>query len=262
MNIDLTGKHALVCGCTQGIGRAAAEELASLGATVTALARNPEKLEELVDALPRPAEQSHGSMAVDFQSWEAVRDAGAAVVAARGDVHILINNSGGPPAGPAHVAEVDAFLTAFNQHLAASQALVQTCVDGMRRAQYGRIINIISTSVITPIKGLGVSNTIRGAMGNWGRTLAAELGGDGITVNNVLPGFTSTKRLETLLTGRAERQGTTLDAVQEGIRGQIPAGRMGDPEELGAVIAFLASPAASYVNGVNLPVDGGRTAAQ
>ena len=143
-----------------------------------------------------------------------------------------------------------------------NQLLVQTVVPGMKTLGYGRIVNIISTSVIAPIRGLGVSNTTRGSVANWGRTLAGELGGSGITVNNILPGFTDTARLGGLIRKKADRQGVTTDQVIADIKSAIPIGRFAEPAEIGAVAAFLASPEAGYVNGVNLPVDGGRTAWQ
>lgn len=259
---SLEGRRALVCGSTKGIGRACAERLAERGAAVTLVARDAAGLERVRGQLPAAHGQTHRAICVDFDDWQAVRDRATRDVADHGPAHILINNSGGPPGGAAVDAEVEAYLAAFRRHLACSQALVRAVQGGMRDAGYGRIINVISTSVVTPIKGLGVSNTIRGAVANWGRTLASELGPHGITVNNLLPGFTATDRLRELFEGKAERQSTTLDAVEAQAVATIPAGRLGRPEELAAVVAFLASPAAAYVNGVNLPVDGGRLAAQ
>jgi 3-oxoacyl-[acyl-carrier protein] reductase len=143
-----------------------------------------------------------------------------------------------------------------------NQLLAQLLVPGMKERSYGRIINIISTSVIRPISGLGVSNTTRGAVANWGRTLAGELAPFGITVNNVLPGFTDTARLKSLLSKKAEKAGAPPDQFAKDVAASIPPQRFARPEEIANVVAFLASPAASYVNGVNLPVDGGRLAVQ
>jgi 3-oxoacyl-[acyl-carrier protein] reductase len=259
MNLDLTGKHALVCGASQGIGRAAAVELAQLGADVTLLARSADALQAVAEALPRVhAAQHHGAVPVDLmQTAElAVR---AAAITGGAAVHILVNNAGGPPGGPAHAADSEAFLAAFRQHLLASQTLVQAVLPGMRGAGYGRIVNVISTSVKEPIRGLGVSNTIRGAVASWAKTLAAELGPSGITVNNVLPGYTRTRRLEQILDDRARTAGGDRDAVAAAMLAGVPAGRFAAAEEVAAAIAFLATPAAAYVNGINLPVDGGRT---
>ncbi|HWB20923.1 MAG TPA: SDR family oxidoreductase [Phycisphaerales bacterium] len=262
MNLSLTNRVAVVCGSTQGIGRACAIELATNGATVILMARNEAGLEKVLHELPTPAGQKHSTVQVDFASWQAVRDAAAKLLSTHPQVHILINNSGGPPAGPVFEARPDDFLPAITQHILCSQVLAQTFASGMRDASFGRIINIISTSVITPIKGLGISNTIRGAMGNWGRTLAAELAPFGITVNNVLPGYTRTARLESLIKGRASRAGSQPEEIEQGMISTVPARRFGTPEEIAAVVAFLCSPAAGYVNGVNLPVDGGRLASQ
>jgi 3-oxoacyl-[acyl-carrier protein] reductase len=258
----LEGRTALVCGATQGIGRACAEAMASAGAAVTVVGRHAEGLDAVRAALAADHGQAHGTLQVDFGDWTAVRDAAHAHVAEHGPVHVLVNNTGGPPAGPAYEADPEEFSRAFAQHLQCNQVLVQAVAPGMAEAKYGRIINVISTSVITPIKGLGVSNTIRGAVANWARTLACELGPLGITVNNILPGFVATARLGSIIQGRAQRGGTTTDDVEAQMKRTIPAGRFADPAELGAVAAFLASPAAAYVNGVNLPVDGGRLAGQ
>lgn len=261
LTTSLEGKSAIVCGSTQGIGRACAIEFARLGAAVTLLARNPDGLARVLAELPRNHKQTHHSVEADFNDWRSVQQRAAAHVAAHGPSQILVNNTGGPAAGPIHEAAPDDFLKAMNQHVACNQALVQTVATGMRDAKYGRIINIISTSVLMPIKGLGVSNTIRAAVANWARTMASELAPLGITVNNVLPGFTRTARLEALIKGRATRAGLTPEEVERDMVNSVPAKRFGSPEDVAAVAAFLASPAAAYVNGVNLPVDGGRLAA-
>ncbi len=261
LNASLEGKNAIVCGSTQGIGRAIAIELARLGATVTLLARNADGLAKVLSELPRDHGQSHSMVEADFNDWKNVQQKVAAHVGTHGPIHVLVNNTGGPAAGPIHEASPEDFLKAMNQHVACNQALFQVVAPGMRDANYGRVINIISTSVLMPIKGLGVSNTIRAAVANWARTLASEVAPLGITVNNILPGFTRTGRLESLIKGRAARGGLTAEEVERDMIATVPARRFGSPEEVAAVVAFLASPAASYVNGVNLPVDGGRLAA-
>ena len=258
MNLDLKGKHALVCGGSQGIGHAAAIELAALGADVTLLARSADALEKALTALPRThAAQRHATIAADMNEHTGLREK---VDAAANDraVHILINNTGGPPGGPAHAAALDDFRIAFNQHLMAAQIVLQAVLPGMRESGYGRVINVISTSVKEPIRNLGVSNTIRGAVASWAKTLAGELGPFGITVNNVLPGYTKTQRLEQILADRANATGKDEETVASAMIASVPAGRFADAAEIGAVIAFLASPAAGYVNGINVPVDGGR----
>lgn len=257
MDLSLTGKHALVCGASAGIGRATALELARLGATVTGLARREERLVSLVPALLEAgAPQAFGLMA-DLDQRETAVAAVAAHMDAVGPVHILINNTGGPAAGPLLQAGEGALMAAFERHVLAAHRLVQAVLPGMRAAGYGRIINVLSTSVKEPIPNLGVSNTIRGAVASWAKTLAMELP-PGVTINNVLPGYTDTERLDALADATAGRTGKAVDAVRAGWAELSPEGRIGRPEELGAVIAFLASPAASFVRGVSLPVDGGR----
>ncbi|MAA97057.1 MAG: short-chain dehydrogenase [Stappia sp.] len=255
MPLDLSGKRALVCGASQGIGLAAAQQLAGLGAQVTLLARNLERLEAALATLPG---EGHSLTVADFQDPADVMRAAAEVLAA-GDVHILVNNSGGPAGGPITEAQEDAFLATFSQHLINNQNLAKAVLPGMQRAGWGRIVNVISTSVKVPLAGLGVSNTIRGAVANWAKTWATEVAIHGITVNNVLPGATHTARLTSLAEAKAEAAGTTPEAVLAGMAAKVPAGRVGQPEEIGHAIAFLCSPAAGYISGINLPVDGGRT---
>ena len=257
MNLDLGGRHALVCGASEGIGRAAALELALLGADVTLLARRREALETVRASLPARPGQVHRCLPADLGQREQLVQVVAALVAAA-PVHVLVNNTGGPPGGPLHAAAPEALTDAFGKHVLAAQQLLALVLPGMRAARYGRVINVISTSVKEPIAGLGVSNTIRGAMASWAKTLAGELAEDGITVNNVLPGFTRTGRLAALIAAKAAGGGGE-EAVAAAMLATVPAGRFAEAAEVAAAIAFLASPAAAYVNGINLPVDGGRT---
>ncbi|MDH5829887.1 SDR family oxidoreductase [Luteimonas sp. M1R5S18] len=257
MDLDLTGRHALVCGASEGIGRAAAHELAALGADVTVLARRAQALEEVVAALPRRDAQRHRALAADLLDRESLRDTLDALVA-KAPVHILVNNSGGPPGGPVFAADEAAFVAAFGQHLLAGHALVQAVVPGMRAAGWGRIVNVVSTSVYEPIAGLGVSNTVRGAVAGWAKTLSRELGPHGITVNNVLPGYTETARIEQILRDRTAASGRSREELVATMLASVPVGRFARAEEPAGVIAFLCSPAAAYVNGVSLAVDGGR----
>lgn len=258
MDLRLTGRHALICGASQGIGRATAFELAELGASVTLLSRSAEALAALARELPaRHAGQSHDHLAVDMLDTDGLV-AGMARIVSLHAVHIVVNNSGGPPPGPAWAAEPDAYLTAFRQHVLAAQVITQACLPGMREAHYGRVINVISTSVKAPIPNLGVSNTVRAATAGWAKTLASEVAADGITVNNVLPSYTRTSRTEELIDAN-RKNGRSREDVERDLLASVPAGRFGEPAEVAAVIAFLASPAAGYVNGVSLAVDGGRT---
>ena len=259
MNLNLTGKHAIVCGSSQGIGKAIAIELASLGASVTLMARNAERLESVRSELATEANQKHQYIVADFSEPAQVKMVLDQFLAAGNVAEILINNTGGPPAGTALEAKPQEFLDAFNSHLICNHLLVQALVPGMKVKNYGRIVNVISTSVKQPIPGLGVSNTTRGAVANWAKTLATELGEFGITVNNVLPGFTKTARLDSIIETTAKKTDQTIEEVSANYAMTTPAGRFADPSEVAAAAAFLASPAAGYINGVNLPVDGGRT---
>jgi len=258
MDLNLNGRHALVCGATEGIGRATAHELALLGADVTVLARREDALRDVVAALPQNGEQQHGWIAADVSRTDALQAQVEGLCNGK-PVHILVNNTAGPPGGPAHLADTAAFLDAFNKHLIANQILVQAVLPGMRASAWGRIVNVISTSVKEPIVGLGVSNTVRGAVASWAKTLSRELAPMGITVNNVLPGFTETGRITQLVRDRARTSGESEESVVDSMRKLVPLGRFAQPAEIGGVIAFLCSPAAAYISGVSLAVDGGRT---
>jgi len=259
MNIQLTGKRALVCGSSQGIGKAIAIELSRLGASVTLLARDPERLNEVKAVLGAGQNQHHHVLVADFNRPVEVKAALAGYLSQTDPVHILVNNSGGPPPGAAYQAAPEAYLAAFSQHLLCNQILVQALLEGMQAAGYGRIINIISTSVKQPIPGLGVSNTVRGAVASWAKTLAGELGPFGITVNNVLPGSTRTGRLKAILETKAREHHQALAEIETAEMASIPLRRFAEPHEIAAAVAFLCSPAAAYITGINLPVDGGRT---
>lgn len=259
MTLDLSGRHALVCGASEGIGRATAIALAAMGADVTVLARRQQRLDELLALLPRPdASQRHAALSADVSDGSALR-ARLEAMCADHPPHILVNNTAGPAGGPAHTADPDTFIAVFKQHLVANQILVQAVLPGMRAAAWGRIVNVISTSVKEPIANLGVSNTIRGAVANWSKTLASELGPFGITVNNVLPGYTRTQRLDQILAERAAVTGKSEAEIATAMLSTVPAGRFAQAGEVAAAIAFLCSTGAGYVNGINLPVDGGRT---
>lgn len=260
MNLDLHGMRAIVCGSTQGIGKAAAIELANLGAEVVLLARDAAKLAAVAKELPTPRQQRHSFAIADFSDLAQVDKAATDLAASSANTTglILLNNAGGPPGGPVLAAPTAEFELALRAHVLASQILAQKLVPVMKAVKYGRIINVISTSVKAPIPGLGVSNTIRGAMANWAKTLSGEVGPFNITVNNVLPGFTKTERLSSLIKVRATKAGTSEDAVSKDMLATIPLARFAEAAEIAAAIAFLASPAGGYISGINLPVDGGR----
>ena len=256
MDLQLTDKTALVGGATAGIGRAVARTLAAEGVRVTLLARDGDKLRDAHGELPGTG---HHYIVADFTEPATVAERVRAHIELHGGFHILINNTGGPPAGPAHLASIDEFQRAYDMHLKCNHLLMQTCLPFMRAGGYGRIINIISTSVKQPLDNLGVSNTTRGAVANWAKTLANELGPDGITVNNVLPGATATGRLAQIIEKKAEKSGSSVAEAEANMQSAVPARRFAQPEETAAAVTFLASARAGYINGINLPVDGGRT---
>ncbi|MCB9849655.1 MAG: SDR family oxidoreductase [Phycisphaerales bacterium] len=257
MGLDLAGKRALVCGSSQGIGLACAQRLARLGAGVTLLARDGDALARVCGGLA-PASEAHDWLVADFAEPEAVQKVVADHVRKTSPYAIIVNNTGGPPPGPIVDAAPNDFMAALRMHLACNQLLLQTLLPGMKQLGYGRVINIISISVREPIPGLGVSNTTRWAVAAWAKTCAGELGKYGITVNNVLPGYTDTARLRSLITRRAQAHGISEAELTEQWLADIPAARLASPDEIASAVGFLASPSAGYVNGINLPVDGGR----
>ena len=259
MNLHVNNKHALVCGSTAGIGKATALLLAEEGATITLLARNEEKLKATLTELPVTAGQKHCYLVADFSNPKMVEAVVKKQLEEHGTIHILINNTGGPAGGPIFDASIEEFQEAFTQHLKCNHLLTQAVVPGMKKAGFGRIINIISTSVKQPIDGLGVSNTTRGAVASWSKTMANELGEFGITVNNILPGTTETGRLHEIIAQNAKKSGVSAEKIAENMKASIPAKRFAEPKEIADAIAFLASERAAYINGINLPVDGGKT---
>lgn len=258
MILDITGKYALIGGSSQGIGLATAQALAQLGATCILMARNEATLKDAILTLDTSKGQQHSYIIADNSQPESLIENVKTHIGNK-TIHILINNSGGPAGGPITDASATQFIQAFQQHLICNHLLTQLVMQGMKESGYGRIINIISTSVKIPLKGLGVSNTIRGSVASWAKTMANELGAHGITVNNVLPGATATQRLSSIINNKADKTATPIDEVTQEMLAEIPMKRFGQPEEIANVIAFLASPVAAYVNGTSIPVDGGRT---
>ena len=256
MILGLRNKKAIVCGSTQGIGKAIAVGLAKQGVSLTLIARNESVLKDVVNTLDTSLGQNHNYLCVDFADNQFAKKI---EILEKTNYDILINNTGGPASGPIADASAEDFLLAFKMHLLNNQILIQKVVGGMKKNSFGRIINIISTSVKAPIPGLGVSNTIRAAVANWAKTLSLELGSYGITVNNVLPGFTNTNRLKSLIEKKSSILGKSKIEVENEMKKSVPLNRFGEASEVANAAIFLSSPAASYINGINLPVDGGRT---
>ncbi|HRE40424.1 MAG TPA: SDR family oxidoreductase [Ignavibacteria bacterium] len=258
MIVSLKNKNAIVCGSSQGIGKSIAMQFAESGANVTLIARNESILKEVIKEL-KNKNQNHQYIVADFDNSEKLGEIITEFTNNNPPIHILVNNTGGPNPGLAIEANIEDYFCAFNRHLICNQILAKAVTSGMKEEKYGRIINIISTSVKQPIQGLGVSNTIRGAVANWSKTLSFELAPFGITVNNVLPGATSTQRLQNIISNKSKKLSKDETEITNELMREIPVGRFGMPEELAFAVTFLASENASYINGINLPIDGGRT---
>ncbi|TXE07154.1 SDR family oxidoreductase [Seonamhaeicola algicola] len=257
MNLNINNKHALVCGSTQGIGKATAIALANEGVRITLIARNEKKLKAVLKELPQ--QRAHDYIVADFENPEALQHKITSYINNNQGFHILVNNTGGPKSGDILNASLSEFEKAFNMHIKCNQVLAQATIPFMKTEGFGRIVNIISTSVKEPIPMLGVSNTIRGAVGNWSKTLSIEVAAYGITVNNVLPGFTETERLFDIIKTKANIENKSPEAMAEIMKNYTPAKRFAKPEEVANAVVFLASKNAAYINGINIPVDGGRT---
>lgn len=258
MNISLIGKNALVCGSSRGIGKASAILLSQQGANITLVSRSEDKMKLVLDELDTTKGQQHDYLVADFSNQVELRQK-VEDLASKKNINILVNNTGGPPGGPIVNASPEAFLDAYHKHLVCNHIIATSVIPGMKQSGYGRIINIISTSVKSPLNGLGVSNTTRGAVASWSKTLSNEIGGTGITVNNVLPGFTSTDRLDEIIQNKAKKSGMSKEETMDSMKSTVPMNRFAAPSEIASAVGFLASPAASYITGINIPVDGGRT---
>ncbi|TWO33194.1 SDR family oxidoreductase [Seonamhaeicola sediminis] len=257
MNLNLNNKNALVCGSTKGIGKATAILLAAEGVNVTLVARNREKLKAVLAELPQQG--SHNYIVADFLNPRELQEQVIKFIDSNHGFHIVVNNTGGPRSGDILNASLDEFENAFTMHIKCSHVLAQATIPFMKESGFGRIVNIISTSVKEPIPMLGVSNTIRGAVGNWSKTLSIEVAPFGITVNNVLPGFTETERLKEIINIKANIEDRTPEEMAQIMKNYTPAKRFASPEEVANAVVFLSSDCASYINGINIPVDGGRT---
>lgn len=260
VTLSLEGKKALVCGSTQGIGLASAKKLAEAGAEICLMARNEKALAQECQQLNAINGLNNSYLLADFSDYKNVRAAIQNYLLNETGFDILINNNGGPPSGLIHKAETEEFTTAFTQHTLCNHELVKALLPHMINNGFGRVVNIISTSVKQPLHNLGVSNTIRASVANWAKTLANETGQYNITVNNVLPGATLTGRLKNIIESKAAKSNQEAEIIEKEMMHEIPMQRFAEPEEIANAVLFLVSPLGSYVNGINLPVDGGRTA--
>ena len=254
VNIDMSDKKAIVCGGSSGLGFASAYQLASLGCQVTLVSRNKNKLEKAIALLPRP--ESHKYHVCDLSVASEVNSF-AEVLSQAGDTDILINNSGGPAPSLPTTVNLKSMQAAFQAHLYAGMTLSTAVVNGMKAKKYGRIIYITSVASRQPVGNLPVSNTVRCAIAGWSKTLAMEVAQYGITVNCILPGYTATNRLKELFGSASEKLGISEEDVANKVLKDIPMGRFALPEEFANVVAFFASPAASYLTGTSIPVCGG-----
>ena len=258
INLKMPGKNVLVCGSSAGIGKATAHVFAQMEANVILMARNQQKLQTVLASLTRVGNQKHHAIVADFFKPQEVE---ARIKAYLNDnpIHVLINNTGGPDTGPLLQKSSEDLLKFLNQHLICAHLLAQAIVPAMKTTGYGRIINIISNSAKQPLPNMGLSNTIRAAVANWAKTLSTELGTAGITVNNILPGTTDTKELDTIINDKANKQGKTRADIVQQMHALCPLRRFADPIEIAWAIGFIASPKATYINGINLVIDGGKT---
>ena len=259
MNINCQDKNAIVCGSTDGIGKACAVVLAQQGASITLIARNEQKLVTTLEELTTSSTQKHSYIVADFSQPDRLQEKVDEYLASGKVIHILVNNTGAPNVGAPLEVKASDFIDGFNQHLICAHILSQAVVPGMKKVGYGRIINITSYSAKQPLNDMIVSNTIKGAVSSWAKTMANVLGRYGITVNNVLPGSTGTRQLFSFVKDRVEMTGKSEQEIMGDMESLIPIGRLAKPEEIGCAVAFIASPAAAYINGINLPVDGGKT---
>lgn len=256
MKIDLKGLRALVGGSTSGLGKAIAMQLAACGAQVTIMARSREKSEATIKNLPKDAGQNHDQLIVDLMDFPGFQSTLAGYFK-HNEIDILVNNTQGPAPGGALSKNSDDYQTAFDLLFKTYCETTLMALEGMKKKQSGRIINVSSMSVKEPIPNLVLSNAIRAAVINWAKTLSVEIAPMGITVNNILTGSFDTERLLSLHSQQAKNKGVALEDWRAQVAQEIPAQRFGRPEEYGYLAAFLASGYAAYITGTNIPIDGG-----
>lgn len=257
MDLGLRDKVALVAASSRGLGRAVAEELAREGASLVLCARAAQALDETADAIRRESGVRVTTVAADLAEPAGVGDVVHAALRDMGRVDVLVTNAGGPPAGPFEAHTPADWLHAVRTNLDSVVNLVRLVLPGMKERRWGRIVNITSIAVKQPVDNLILSNSVRSAVTGFARTLANEVASFNVTVNNVMPGYTATDRVTALAEKNAALRGTSADDERARWEREIPAGRLGDPRELAALVTFLASERASYTTGASIPVDGG-----
>lgn len=257
MDLGLTGRVAVVGASSQGLGRAVARELAAEGASVVLCARGAEALERAREEIGRETGAPVHAVVADLARAESAREVVAAAMARFGQVDILVTNTGGPPSGPFEQHDGAAWQAACDLLLRGPLEMIRAALPGMRQRRWGRILTITSIAVKQPVEGLILSNSLRAAVTGLARTLANETARDGITVNNLLPGYTRTDRVVDLARANAARGGVPESEVYAKWEREIPMGRIGEVAEFAALAAFLASDRASYITGQSIAVDGG-----
>ncbi len=256
MLISLKDKKALIGGSSGGIGKAIAIELAKSGAKVTLMARNEEKLKNVLEELRAFGDQNHDYILVDFNNFQAFK-ATIEKYFKQNKIDILVNNTQGPPPGNSLEVRTEDYQNAFDLLFKTVVLTTQLALDHMTKNKWGRIINVASVSVKEPLSYLALSNSIRAAVVTWGKSLATDVAKEGITVNNILTGYFDTERIAQLNQKKAEQMAISVEEVRQAMEQMVPIKRIGDPKEYGYLVAFLASDKASYITGTNIPIDGG-----
>lgn len=259
MDLGLAGRVALVAASSRGLGRAVAEEFAAEGAHVVMCARGEEALAEGAASVRERGDGEVEAIVADLSEEEGLARVVAGALDRFGRVDVLVNNAGGPPAGPFEAHSLEAWRAALRLNLESALELTRAVLPGMKERGWGRIVNITSIAVKEPVDGLILSNSVRAAVTGFARTLANEVAPFGVTVNNALPGYTRTDRLQELADAISSRTGIPREEVEANWEAAIPMGRLGEPREFAALVVFLASDRASYITGRSITVDGGRT---
>ena len=257
MDLGLSGKVALVAAASKGLGRAIAAELAAEGASIALCARGEEGLERARDEIQRTTKAEVIAIAGDVSRADDVERITRATLERFGRIDILVTNAGGPPSGKFESLTPEMWKQAVDLTLMSVINLTRAVIPGMKERKWGRVINVTSIAVKQPVDGLMLSNSLRSAVTGFARTLANEVAPLGITVNNILPGYTRTERVEQLSEATAKREGITAEAAVGKWEAEIPMKRLGEPREFAALAAFIASERASYITGTSISVDGG-----